>query len=191
MVTITWGDKISKSQRTEEYLKNHSKPMNCIVCDKLFSGYVSHQKFCSRECQYKKNYKDVEPIAKKALTLSSPIAFGPGRKEFFYNLVSASIGKHCRYCGVMMGLDNISLDHIIPFGKSELRYAKAVQKQLNVPENLQIICKKCNGIKGNLSHEKFIKLIEFLEQDIVLKDYVMKKLSQGNIMWSMKRKFKF
>lgn len=191
MRTITWGKKISMAQRTEEYRNNHGKLMMCVVCKKDFQGHVVHQKFCSKECQYRANYKDLDPITKKALTLSSPIAFGPGRKEFFYNLVSNSIGKHCIYCGTMLGLENISLDHIIPFGKSELRYAKAVQKQLNVPENLQIICKKCNGIKGNLSHEKFLKLLCFLEEDLILKDYVIKKLSQGNMMWSMKRKVNF
>lgn len=188
---ITWGDKIGAVQRTSGYKIKHGKPIVCIVCGKEVQGYVSTQKFCSPACHYKHNYKDVEPIAKKALTLSSPIVFGKGRKEFFYKIVSESIGKHCRYCGAMLNLDNISLDHIVPFGTSELRMSKLVQKQLNVPENLQIICKRCNGVKGNLSSEKFVKLLEFLEKDLVLKNYIMKKLAQGNIMWSFKRRNKF
>ena len=188
---ITWGDKISKIQRTEEYKKNHGGIIVCMVCKKEVQGYTSTQKFCSKECQYKHNYKDVEPIMKKAMTISSPVVFGEGKRDFFYNLVKESLYKHCRYCGTILGLENISLDHIIPFGKTELRQSKLVQKQLNIAENLQIICRKCNGIKGNLSHEKFVKLLAFLDEDILLKDYIMKKLAQGNIMWSFKRKNKF
>lgn len=188
---ITWGNKISKIQRTDEYKKKHGKIISCIICKKQIQGYTSKQKCCSKECYYQHNYRDLEPIMKKSMTISSPIAFGKGKREFFYNLVKESIYKHCIYCGVMLILENISLDHIIPFGTTELRNSKIMQKQLNVSENLQIICRKCNGIKGNLSHDKFIKLLGFLEEDFVLKNYIMKKLAQGNIMWSLKRRNKF
>ena len=129
-----------------------------------------------------------DPIVKRAMSISSSITFGAGKKEFFVSLVRNAIGKHCPYCGVMLTLESMSLDHKIPFGETKYRMNKLIQKQLNKPENFQIIDKKCNTIKGNLSHEKFKKLMDFLNEDYVLKEYIYKKLTQSSLMWSFRKK---
>ena len=42
-------------------------------------------------------------------------------------------------------------------------------------------------MKGNLSHEDFVKLLDFLDKNPSISAYVRKKLSQSNIMWTHKR----
>lgn len=130
----------------------------------------------------------IDPIEKKAITISSSIRFGKGKKEYFVKLIRKSIESHCRYCGDMMTLETISLDHIVPFGKIKHRANNVIAKKLDTPGNLQIICKKCNRMKGEIDHERFQKLMDFLETDYVLKEYLVKKLAMGSMMWSYKRK---
>lgn len=125
-----------------------------------------------------------DPIVKRALSISSSIAFGPGKKDFFVAMVRRHIGKHCIYCGIMLTPSIMSLDHIQPFGKTALRANKLVQQALNKPENFQIICQKCNTMKGNLDHARFKKFMVFLETDPVLKEFVYKKMTQSSLMWS-------
>lgn len=132
----------------------------------------------------------VDPIVKRAMSISSSVTFGPGKKEFFVALVRAAINSHCPYCGVMLTLDTMSLDHKIPFGETKWRQNKLLQKALNKPENFQIIDKKCNTIKGNLSHDLFKRLMDFLNknENYVLKEYIYKKLVQSSLMWSFRSK---
>src|SRR4030042_6369039 len=153
----------------------------CLVCKKPMKLYLPHQKYCSAECSYKDTYKDLDPIRKKAVTLSSCVPLGKGKIKFFNELVRNSIGKHCIYCGDMLILENLSLDHIQPFGSVKSRYDKLIKKQLDKPENLQIICKKCNQLKGTLSHDKFLKFLTFLNTDIEIKEYIINKMSRANL----------
>lgn len=129
----------------------------------------------------------LSPIEKKALALGAKITLGKGKKEFLEKLVRDSIGKHCVYCKDMLVLETLSLDHIKPFGETKLRVNKVYAKALNIQDNLQIICKRCNAMKSNLPHEKFMKLLAFLDTDIVLREYVFKRLAQSNVMWSFRK----
>ena len=188
-VPFTWGNKISAANKeNKEYYKKHGKIFVCEGCGKESNGYTKDQRFCSWKCGYKIKYINADPIIKKAITLSATIVFGKGKKEFFVNLVKNSLGKHCIYCGTMLLLENMSLDHIIPFGKSSLRMNPLVRKQLDKAENFQIICKKCNYMKGELPDEKYKKLLNFLETDLILKEYIIRKLGQSAVMWGFKRK---
>lgn len=184
-IEFTWGDKISAAQQQESYKKQRRRSFVCGGCGKNKIGSIN-QIYCDYQCKYKSLSKD--PIAKKAYTMSSPIAFGKGKKVYFEKLLNDSLGEPCRYCRSILSLDSVSLDHIVPFGETKLRNNKLVAKKLNVPENLQIICKRCNQMKGTLSHDKFVKLLDFMASDIEIKDYLTRKLAQSNIMWSFKRK---
>jgi 5-methylcytosine-specific restriction endonuclease McrA len=53
-------------------------------------------------------------------------------------LVRAS-GGHCRYCGILVPRDSITIDHIVPLSKGGL----------DVAENLALACERCNREKGN------------------------------------------
>jgi 5-methylcytosine-specific restriction endonuclease McrA len=64
----------------------------------------------------------------------------------------------CRYCKMYFGVEDIAVDHAQPLsrgGKTGL-------------SNLDYPCKRCNDIKGSLTIDELLKLIEFLEKEIPL-----------------------
>ena len=67
---------------------------------------------------------------------------------------------------------NIVCDHVYPIsmgGSSDVA-------------NLQIICKRCNTRKGNLTNKEFKKLLKWLsKQSENLQVYVLRKLAKGDI----------
>lgn len=81
-------------------------------------------------------------------------------------------GRKCRYCRNILVVSNIVCDHIYPIsmgGNSD-------------PSNLQIICKRCNTRKGNLTHKEFESLMKFLKSKSVnMRDYVLRKLAKGDL----------
>lgn len=169
---------------------SHSFEYTCKGCGKKKKdGYVSHQSYCNKKCQYAARAKD--PIRKKAFTMSSFITFGgQGKLDYFDQLLRSKLNTPCRYCGDMLTLENVSLDHIAPFTTTAARKNPAIKRQLDKIQNLQIICRKCNQMKGNLDHRNFIKLLTFLDNNPAISVYVRKKLSQSNIMWTHKRRAK-
>ena len=159
----------------------------CKGCKKSFDdGYVAHQKYCSEKCKYKA--KDNNPIRKKAFTMSSFITFGgKGKLDYFEGFLKQQINTPCGYCDTLLTLENVSLDHIEPFASTQARKNPAIKRQLDRKENLQIICRTCNQTKGTLSHPKYIKLLNFLQSDPEIYNYVMKKLKQSKIMFTHSR----
>lgn len=166
---------------------SHSFEFTCLGCGKKRSdGYVSHQTYCNKKCQYAARAKD--PIRKKAFTMSSFITYGgKGKLDYFDGLLRSKLDSPCRYCSTLLTLENVSLDHIEPFATSEARRNPLIKRQLDRSDNLQIICRGCNQMKGNLSHDDFVKLLDFLDKNPSISAYVRKKLSQSNIMWTHKR----
>lgn len=157
-------------------------PLICIVCKASFTGTIL-SRYCSYKCRYKHNYVDLDPILKRAIGLSSCIKFGRGKKVFFETLVRKCVNTPCRYCSSTMSLEDLSLDHIVPFGTSANRKDKDLQRELNRPSNLQLICRRCNRLKGNLSHDSFVTLLLFLDQHPEIKSYVISKMAQANLLW--------
>lgn len=122
-------------------------------------------------------------IKKKAQSISSQIVMGKGKTEFFINLIKKNLNTPCLYCGSFLMLDNLSLDHIVPFGDSKARKNKLIRKQFDTEANLHIICKKCNLLKGDLDSDRFMKLMNFLNSDFIIRQYVTGIMSRGNLTW--------
>lgn len=184
-IAFTWGDKISEAQKRPEHRLARNRPFICKACGKKQDGWVKNQNYCNKKCKYDALGDD--PIAKKAFTLFNTVSLGKGKKEYALKAVKKSLGKPCRYCKILLTLENMSLDHITPFSETKWRTNKLVKKQLDVVANIQIVCRSCNQLKGNLPHDKFMKLLEFMDTDLEVKAYLLRKLAQSNIMWSFKR----
>ena len=64
--------------------------------------------------------------------------------------VKAALGKPCRYCQEPITVRTFSGDHLIPASAGGKFDA----------DNIQIICQRDNELKGRLSHDDFVKLLE-------------------------------
>jgi 5-methylcytosine-specific restriction endonuclease McrA len=61
-------------------------------------------------------------------------------------------GTNCKYCGKRLDINNLVIDHVVPISKGG---------SSNI-DNLQIICKTSNAMKGSLDEHNFILLLEWL-----------------------------
>ena len=83
-------------------------------------------------------------------------------------LLYKSYGRKCRYCITTLLVSNMACDHIFPLSLGGN----------STPNNLQMICMRCNTRKGPLTDKTFLKLLKWLDkQDNQLQKYVLKKLS--------------
>ena len=77
-------------------------------------------------------------------------------------------GKKCRYCNTKLVVSNMACDHILPLSMGGV----------STPDNLQMICSRCNTRKGPLTDKLFGKLLRWLShQDDELERYVLRKMS--------------
>ena len=128
-------------------------------------------------------FPNQKKLDNKANTLSVNLRWKErGKKKAFIAELIAQ-AKSCPYCGTALTLDNISLDHKTPFQNSDARRNLQVHYKLDVPENLQITCKRCNKIKGNLNDKQFRAFLKFLDRDPQMKQSILKRLAQSNIIW--------
>lgn len=59
----------------------------------------------------------------------------------------------CKYCKRTLDYKNMVFDHIIPISKDGP----------STVDNIQIICKTCNGMKGSLDEEILLDLLDWLK----------------------------
>lgn len=71
-------------------------------------------------------------------------------EDLIYELVYALKEKKCVYCEKDLEEKNSTLDH---------RYPRATGG-ISITDNLFVCCPKCNGKKGNLTHEEYMKSME-------------------------------
>ena len=72
--------------------------------------------------------------------------------EELRQLMYDSYGKKCKYCDNILTINNFVFDHVVPIstgGTSNI-------------ENIQLICKKSNGMKGSLTEDNFHILLKWL-----------------------------
>lgn len=121
--------------------------------------------------------------------MSSFITFGgQGKLEHFDKWLRDILDTPCKYCKQILTLENVSIDHIEPFGDSKARKNLLIKRQMDRIENLQIICRACNAMKGELNDKQFSLLVNFMETNPKIGEYLKKKLGQSQIMWTFKRK---
>ena len=83
-------------------------------------------------------------------------------------LLYKSYGRKCRYCNSILLVNNMACDHIQPLSLGGN----------STPDNLQMICMRCNTRKGPLTDKDFLKLLKWLNrQASSLAKYVLRKLS--------------
>lgn len=73
--------------------------------------------------------------------------------EELRQLIIDAYGKKCRYCDKIIVINNLVVDHIVPISKGGTS---------NI-DNLQVICKTSNSMKGSLTEEHFQMLRDWLE----------------------------
>jgi hypothetical protein len=75
-------------------------------------------------------------------------------------------GWRCEYCGAT---ENLQLDHINGDGLSDRQSGKGKYKDVIIdgfPDTFQTLCKRCNTIKGNMTHDQFKALIDTLHRNL-------------------------
>lgn len=70
------------------------------------------------------------------------------------DLVALKIQSPCKYCQGSMTADNFSIDHMTPVERGG---AFTI-------DNVQVICMRCNQIKGNMDHLEYQRLIELIQE---------------------------
>jgi len=90
--------------------------------------------------------------------------------EELRELVYKAYGQKCKYCDKTITVANFVFDHIHPISKQGTSDA----------ENLQVICKTSNVMKGSLTESNFKILLDWLNTlDDELKKDISIRLSRG------------
>jgi 5-methylcytosine-specific restriction endonuclease McrA len=121
------------------------------------------EKFREKASQTHK--RNLDKFAKRMLTRSDGWKYSLASRSKKHNvectvtveelreLMYSQYGTSCRYCGRKLDINNIVLDHIIPISKGGT----------SNPDNLQIICKASNAMKGSLDETNFSILLNWLD----------------------------
>ena len=139
---------------------------------------IWEKKFSKRLRKFHGNFakKTVHRLMKKSSTLRSTLKRRSKEYEVQFEisltevreLLHKSYGKKCNYCSSILLINNMVCDHIIPLSLGGS----------STPNNLQMICRRCNTRKGPLNDTHFRKILRWLNrQDFEIKKYVLRKLS--------------
>jgi len=151
----------------------------CPICGKEFTPAINVQKYCSIKCANKASYEKIkkDKFYYKAVCLGASYT---SRKDFLQQIkkmLIEAVNKPCVYCGEIITLENASLDHKEALSRSKLSREEILQKT-NLT-NLQIICKKCNQLKGNLNDKEYRLLLNFLNKYPSIKEKIFQRFKLG------------
>jgi 5-methylcytosine-specific restriction endonuclease McrA len=113
------------------------------------------------KCCHKRNLsKVVTKIMKRTSTAKAGLVARSKKYDVECNitvdelrqLVYDAYGTNCKYCGRQITIKNLVFDHIIPISRNGS----------SNKENLQVICRTSNGMKGSLAEDHFNILLEWL-----------------------------
>ena len=155
--------------RSRNGVRGRKSPSNITRWEKKFKRKLRryHKQFAK---------KTFHRLMKKSSTLRSTLKRRSKEYEVKFEisleevreLLYKSYGRTCNYCDVRLLVNNMVCDHIMPLSLGGS----------SVPDNLQMICMRCNTRKGPLTNKNFKKLLKWLKkQDIELKNYVLKKMA--------------
>ncbi len=127
----------------------------------------------------------------KAKKLIANLHLGAGATDYVEKLILEAIDKPCKYCGVKITMDNMRIDHIVPLLRSKLpgkknkknTYTDEELETLYSKQNIHIICKECNSIKGSLSEDDYVWLIKVLSERENVKKDVFKRMKAGSCVF--------
>jgi 5-methylcytosine-specific restriction endonuclease McrA len=175
---------IDKQERLDAK-KDWYKERMCPICKGVFLPYVRSQRFCSPECGVKKYrvIKENDPVRYKAFCFGQRLVGIKDKVNTLEVLLKSQLGKKCPYCIEILTLKNCSLDHDIPTNWST-RKERGVKDDI---KNLQIICRRCNTVKGDMSGDQFISLIKFLNKDPDMRGKVLKRLGVSGKYFGWKK----
>ena len=112
-------------------------------------------------------------IKKKATSLLRLFRKSNWSLSLMMDAVEAIIGGNCYYCDTKLTIKNISADHKQP---ASLGGDNSIQ-------NTRLICNPCNRAKGELTEAQYTNLLKFLDDDELMKVYVIRKLKAGGFMY--------
>lgn len=144
------------------------------------------RKLCSLKCRYQSR-KGTDRLTAKSVTLGGSLRLGHGKQSVMKAMLETAVNTPCVYCGTILTLDNLQVDHKTPL--KGLHKNGPLRRQLDVRENLQMICRKCNLAKGALSDAGFRKLLAFLRSDPELYMAIIPRLGMAGKGWQRIRSY--
>jgi 5-methylcytosine-specific restriction endonuclease McrA len=125
--------------------KNKSKQYRNNNKDKISKYYSNYQKKNRDNIRkYQRDYFRTPKgklIQKKSrLKRSKGIIHNISDKEFIYKLNSTN--GNCQMCGKYVGINNLTIDHIIPISSVDIGAIYNI-------EDIQFLCRSCNSKKGD------------------------------------------
>jgi len=131
----------------------------------------------------------------KARKVAPNLHLGKGATAFLEKMINEAVGKPCPYCGEELTLKNMSVDHIEPLLRSRVPTKKTIDKKkknlytdeeltkLYDRNNLEIICKSCNQIKGDIHKDDLIWLLDVLSERQDIKDKVLSRMKGSSFVY--------
>lgn len=180
--TKEWQEKAKDARR-----RKHTDAI-CEMCKQPFEAYDTKNIICSKKCRRARNiylyHNKGDIIEWKVKRLFSTVRLGKDKAKIAYKILADALGSNCKYCGTLITLENASLDHKVPrtgskvFDRQKKKqiYTDAEIRELDRADNLHIICRPCNQMKGDMTHEQYVSLNRFLEKDPELKQKIHKRL---------------
>ena len=83
----------------------------------------------------------------------------------------------CPYCNTAINIDDYSIDHLQPRSRGGP----------DTFDNLHLVCKSCNVMKGNLTDSEFKELLAFLNDKPSIKAILKQRLKASGFLMNMRR----
>lgn len=142
-------------------------------------------RICSN-CRSAMSYTDRE-VADVAKKLSKNLSWGKDKQLIAQAKLLESLRTGCVYCKSRLFITDIVFDHKEPIGAYR-RAGGAIKKHLDRPENIHGICRPCNDLKGDMSHEEFTRLTSFLNNNLTIRAKIERRLMQSRSFYKLHKK---
>ena len=183
-------------------IKNSGKGI-CMSCGEEFPKYNTNTLTCGKEeCKLKRQkirydkLKEDNPMKSMAFRMFSSIRLGKGKLVIAEKVLREAIGKPCPYCKLEITKTNASVDHKIPRTGSKvfnrqartMLYSYKQIAELDKEENLHIVCKDCNQLKGDMTDNQFSRFIIWIKGNPDIEIIMRKRLGFNKILFSQWQK---
>jgi 5-methylcytosine-specific restriction endonuclease McrA len=111
------------------------------------------------QAKYDKKYKAL------VSSLANNHFKGTGGRDKAREFIAQWVNKPCPYCGKIITVYNLQLDHKVPLMRSKIKnneYSEEDLMLLNSDENITGCCADCNKAKGDLSAWEFTEFLRCL-----------------------------